>query len=56
MKDLAMWVWELDGHRECLSSSKFFFFFLILSHYDWPNPKEKTPHIVNFTQYKKILS
>jgi hypothetical protein len=52
MEDLAMWVWELDGHWVCLSSSRFFFFWL--SHYDWPNPKEKTPHILKVTQYKNF--
>jgi len=42
------------GTGDAYQVQVFFFFFFWLSHYDWPNPKEKTPHILKVTQYKNL--
>jgi hypothetical protein len=50
MKYLTMWVCELGGYWGWLSSSRF----LILFYSDWPNAKEKTPHILKVTQHQNV--
>ncbi len=49
MKDLDMWVCELGGYWVWLSSSSFLF-----QNWAWPNPKEKTPHILKVTQHQNF--
>ncbi len=50
MKYLTMWVCELGGYWGWLSSPRF----LSLFYSDWPNPKEKTPHILKVTQHQNV--